>query len=146
AAWVRAGGTLVVWRAQGVGVAAAAGLTSARVRAGDRPKVEGVLLGLGLDDGDPVAWGEQPRSFAFDAGDPVLSAGGAHVAGRYPGDASFFVSGYAGGTAPLRGSPAIVDDVVGAGRVVLFSFDPAYRGYAEGTERLVANALLAPRP
>jgi hypothetical protein len=145
AAWVRGGGTLIGWQQQGVALARAAGVTA--VTAVDPPptlQVAGVLLRDALDDSDPVAWGEDASGFTFDTSDPLLSANGAPVVARYPSGSDFFVSGYAAGTGVLRGTVAATDEHVGAGRVVLFAFDPAFRGYAEGTERLVANALLAP--
>jgi NTE family protein len=89
-----------------------------------------------------------------------LRAGGSHVRLLFPDDnsleclvrnplseggrATAAEAGYAQGTAPLHGTAAVLDEPAGAGRTVLFAFDPAFRGYVEGTERLVANALLAP--
>jgi len=145
AAWVRGGGRLVAWRTQGLQVAQAAGLTTVRARAGTgQPQVEGISLRTALDTTSPVAWGEEPASFAFDVGDPVFEASPtARVVARYP-TTGFFVSGYAVGTGALRGTAAATTEAAGAGTVVLFSFDPAFRAYAEGTERLLANALLMP--
>jgi hypothetical protein len=74
----------------------------------------------------------------------VLSASGGTVVARYGAGATFFAGGYAAGTGPLQGTAAVLDEPVGAGRAVLFAFDPVFRGYVEGTERLVGNALLAP--
>ena len=74
----------------------------------------------------------------------MLHASGGTVVARYPAGSAFFAGGYARDTGPLRGTAAVLDEPVGAGRTVLFAFDPAFRGYVEGTERLVANALLAP--
>jgi hypothetical protein len=146
-AWVRAGGTYVGVRGAGVAVAEAAGLTSARLAPPSLAlKVPGASLGVLLDDGDPVAWGMGRAGFAFNNGDPVLAAGGAHAVARYPGADGFFVSGYAEGTSALHGTPALLREGLGAGHVVLFAFDPAFRAYAEGTQRLLANALLIPRP
>jgi hypothetical protein len=104
----------------------------------------GVSLGIQLDVADPVAWGERSSGFAFATGDPVLHAAGGTVVARYPSGRAFFAGGYARSTGPLRGTAAVLDEPAGAGRTILFAFDPAFRGYVEGTERLVANALLAP--
>jgi hypothetical protein len=144
-AWVRDGGTLLGWRRPGVDVASAAGLTA--VTAADPPpgfQVAGASLRIALDASDPVAWGEQAEGWAFDTGDPVLAANGAPTAAAYPGNDRFHAAGYTVGADALRGTAAVTDERQGSGRVVLFSFDPAFRGYVEGTERLVANALLAP--
>jgi hypothetical protein len=144
-AWVRGGGTLIGWRGRGLAIAQAAGVTA--VASVARPSgfaIPGAELRIVLDTGDPVAAGEQGQGFAFNTGDPILRADGAHVVAAYPAGASFFVSGYTTGSSALRGTPAATDEPSGAGRVVLFAFDPAFRGYVEGGERLLANALLAP--
>jgi len=146
-AWVQAGGTLVGWRGRGQAIAQAAGVTAVRVvpAPGDF-QVPGAELRVTLTPGDPVARGEQPGGFVFNTGDPILAAHGAPVVAAYPTADRFYVSGYTAGTDVLRGTAAATDETVGAGRVVLFAFDPAFRGYTEGTERLLANALLAPPP
>ncbi len=144
-AWVRAGGTLVAWRGHGIAVARAAGVTAVTTAA--RPAglvVPGASFRVLLDTADPVAWGEQPEAFAFDTGDPIVDAHGAPVVARYPGAARFWASGYTTGAGALRGTAAATDERTGAGRVVLFAFEPAFRDYTEGTMRLVGNALLAP--
>lgn len=146
-AWVRGGGTLVGWRGRGVAVARAAGVTAvATTPAPASYQIPGAQLRIALDPRDPVALGESPTGWAFDQGDPILAANGAPAAAAYPADGSFFVSGYTSGADVLRGTAAITDELVGSGRVVLFAFDPAFRDYTEGTERLVGNALLAPAP
>jgi hypothetical protein len=97
-----------------------------------------------LDPSSPLAWGMAGRVYALDEEDPVLRAGDG-VVGRYPAAGELWHSGFLAGAAALGSTPAVVDTAFGAGDVVLFSFDPAFRGYADGTERLLANALLAPR-
>ncbi len=144
-AWVRSGGELVGVRRQGVDVARAAGLTAVTaIPAPEGFKVAGAALRVTLDPADPVAWGEAGESYTFVVDDPILDAHGARVVARYPANGRFHVSGYSNGADVLRGTAAATDELVGAGRVVLFAFDPAFRGYVESTERLVGNALLAP--
>ncbi|MCW2991865.1 MAG: carboxypeptidase, partial [Solirubrobacterales bacterium] len=146
-AWVRAGGTLVGWRGRGITLAQAAGVSAVTIPPSPASlQIPGVVIRVALDPSDPVAAGEEAEGFVFNDSDPLLAANGATVIARYPGHARFFTSGHADGTASLEGRPAATDEAVGAGRVVLFSFDPTFRGYVEGTERLVGNALLAPRP
>lgn len=146
-AWIRGGGTLIGARTAGVAVARAAGVTAVRtVQAPPDLQTPGNPVRLLLDTADPVALGERAESFALNAQDPLFDAGTAKVLARYPEDARFFVSGYATGTGVLRGAPAVTDETVGAGRVVLFAFDPVFRGSVEATQRLVGNALLAPPP
>lgn len=143
-AWVRAGGTYVGVRGEGIALAQSAAITTATAAPPADALMPGVSLGVALDAADPVAWGERASGFAFAAGDPVLHAAGGTVVARYPSGSAFFAGGYARSTGPLRGTAAVLDEPAGAGRTILFAFDPAFRGYVEGTERLVANALLAP--
>jgi hypothetical protein len=142
--WVRAGGTYIGVRGEGIAVAQSAAITTATATAPADAAMPGVSLGVQLDGADPVAWGERSTGFAFATGDPVLHASGGAVVARYPAGSAFFAGGYARDTGPLRGTAAALDEPTGAGRTVLFAFDPVFRGYVEGTERLVANALLAP--
>jgi hypothetical protein len=144
AAFVRAGGTYVGWRARGIAIAAAAGLTSAVARDVDGLRVAGAAIRIELDPADPLAWGfTRGGPFVLDQGDPVLAAGSG-VVGRFPPPARFWRSGYATGASAIEDTAAVIHGRAGAGDVVLFSFDPAFRGYTEGTERLLANALLLP--
>jgi hypothetical protein len=73
--------------------------------------------------------------------DPTLRAA-AGVAGRHAPAGEVLVSGLATGLAGLAGTPAVVDERAGAGRTILFTFDPAFRGIATRTTRLLAEALL----
>jgi hypothetical protein len=143
-AWVRNGGTYIGFRSEGITLAQSAGITAATASPPTDAQMPGVSLAVTLNPHDPVAWGERARGFVFATGDPVLHASGGTVVARYPSGSAFFAGGYAHDTGRLHGTAAVLDEPTGAGRTVLFSFDPAFRGYVEGTERLVANALLAP--
>jgi hypothetical protein len=143
-AWVRGGGTYIGVRGEGIALAQSAAITTATASPPADAQLPGVSLAVQLDPGDPVAWGERTGGFAFATGDPVLHASGGTVVARYPSGSAFFAGGHAEGTAALHGTAAVLDEPTGAGRTVLFTFDPVFRGYVEGTERLVANALLAP--
>jgi hypothetical protein len=127
-----------------VALAQSAAITAVTAQPPADSLMPGVSLGVELRPADPVAWGERPSGFAFATGDPVLTAPDAAIVARYPSGSAFFAGGYAHDTAGLHGTAAVTDEGVGAGRTVLFAYDPAFRGYVEGTERLVANALLAP--
>jgi len=59
--------------------------------------------------------------------------------------ADLWLSGYAQGTAGLVGSAGLVDERLGAGHVVLFSGEPHFRMWTDGTQFLLANALAYPR-
>ena len=79
----------------------------------------------------------------------VLTSGvGAGIPLRYPdaGSSDFFVSGQADGAAALGGRPAATDERAGRGRVVAFGFDPNYRAFADGTEKLLRNAVFGADP
>jgi len=52
-------------------------------------------------------------------------------------------SGLAEGVEELAGSAVAVDEAVGQGRSLVLSFDPNFRGWTEGTQRLLWNALFA---
>jgi hypothetical protein len=143
-AWVRGGGTYIGFRGEGIALAQSAAITTATADPPVDTQMPGVSLGVQLNPDDPVGWGERTSSFAFATGDPVLRPSGGTVVARYPSGSAFFAGGYARDTGALHGTAAVLDEPVGAGRTVLFAFDPAFRGYVEGTERLVANALLAP--
>jgi zinc carboxypeptidase len=122
-AFVTAGGTYVGWRARGIQVAAAAGLTAATID----PSTSQVLVpGAAVRVGDSVV---------LDSNDPVI-VGGNVVATYGP-----VISGWTQGSP--AGRPAILDDRAGAGHAVLFAFDPVFRASTEGAERLLTNALLA---
>src|ERR1019366_9036587 len=61
---------------------------------------------------------------------------------RVPGNDSSILSGLMRGVAETRGRPAILDEPVGQGRVVIFSTNPAYRWQNLGEFNMLANAIL----
>ncbi len=76
--WVRAGGTLIGWRGEGLAAARGAGVTAVTsAAAAPGVLVPGAALRTELDATDPVAWGEERTGFAFVVGDPVMAANGA---------------------------------------------------------------------
>ena len=66
----------------------------------------------------------------------------------YPafGSPDFAVSGLPTGSDRLGGTAAVVDEPMGSGRTIVFSVDPAYRAWTEGTEQILFNAILGPNP
>jgi len=62
------------------------------------------------------------------------------------GDAAFATSGLTLGISALGGTAAVADEAVGAGRVVSFSFDPNFRAWTQGTQRLLWNAITGEDP
>ena len=140
-AFVTAGGTYVGVRRPGLAAARAAALTTAAERSAPTLDVPGATFAVTVDRDDPVAWGSAGRAVSCSTPatrcSPRRRPPGAAL--RRPGS-----SGYARDAAVLGGTPAVLDATVGAGRVVLFAGDPSFRAYADGAQRLLANALLAP--
>ncbi|GIG89435.1 M14 family zinc carboxypeptidase [Plantactinospora endophytica] len=146
-AWVAAGGTYVGLRNQGTRMARAAGLTSTV----ELPKptdytVIGSHLRVDVDRSSPVGLGRPAEDFEFNNNDSILSASttGKNVL-TYPTDGRFWLNGFTEHADALKGTVALVDEPTGAGRAVLFAFNPLFRAYNESGLHLVANALLAPR-
>jgi hypothetical protein len=79
--------------------------------------------------------------------DNRMTAGLGTAAATFPATATEFrTSGLAIGVDELYGSAAIVDEPVGSGRTIVFSFDPNFRAWSEGTQRILWNALFYPKP
>jgi hypothetical protein len=109
--------------------------------------VPGSILQMDVDAAHPVAAGVGDRSVAwygnvsraFRVDDP-----NARVVARYAqGDPK--ISGWILGPQHLSGQPALVEARVGEGSVVLFGFQPNYRGQTVATWPLLFNALSARR-
>jgi hypothetical protein len=64
------------------------------------------------------------------------------VLAQFPGQEKSVLSGLMRGVAETRNRPAIVDEPVGQGRVILFSTNPAYRWQNLGEFNMLANAIL----
>ena len=62
------------------------------------------------------------------------------------GTPDYATSGLTIGVDTLAGTSALVDEAVGAGRAILFSVDPNFRAWTQGTQRLLWNAILGPDP
>ncbi|MBW3534927.1 MAG: hypothetical protein KY453_06890 [Gemmatimonadetes bacterium] len=105
--------------------------------------VPGSILRLQLEEGGPLAQGRDPEtvawywrsSRAFDLSDPTVD-----VWARY-GDLGPLLSGWILGPRYLAGQPAVVKADVGRGSVVLFGFQPNYRGQTVATWPLLFEAL-----
>jgi hypothetical protein len=120
-AFVAGGGTFVGWRARGIAVAGAAGLTQATLAPAARSIwVPGAAVAVGAN-------------VVVDNDDPLVTGG--NVVAAY-GRA---LSGWTLGSP--EGRPAILSEPHGAGRAVLFAFDPVFRGASESAEALLTSAL-----
>jgi hypothetical protein len=125
-AFVAGGGTFVGWRARGIAVAGAAGLTQATVGAGGPATW---IPGAAVDVGGSVV---------LDNDDPLVVGG--HVVASY----GAVLSGWTLGSP--AGRPAVLDERLGAGRAVLFAFDPVFRGSSESAQALLTSALTGATP
>ncbi|WP_433308773.1 M14 family zinc carboxypeptidase [Micromonospora sp. CA-269861] len=144
--WIGQGHTYLGLRNEGTRVARAAGLTSTTEKT--KPAdylVIGSHLRVDVDQDSPVALGRPAEDFEFNNSDPILtpSTTGTNVL-TYPTDDTFWANGYTVGADTLKGTAAVVDEPTGAGRAVLFAFNPLFRAYNENGLHLVANALLYP--
>jgi len=145
AAWVRAGGRYVGWRA-GTELAALLGISSA-VLAEPTSDVPGSLFRVSVAPG-PLARGVGREAWAFYEYDWVMrSPDPAAVAVSFPpaGSEDFAVSGFErGAEADLGGTAAVLDERVGSGRSVVFSVEPNFRAFTDGTQEILRNAILGP--
>ncbi|MGW5558146.1 M14 family zinc carboxypeptidase [Micromonospora sp. NPDC003944] len=144
--WVGRGHTYLGLRNEGTRVARAAGLTSTTEKT--KPAdylVIGSHLRVDVDRDSPVALGRPAEDFEFNNSDPILtpSTTGTNVL-TYPTGDTFWANGYTVGAETLKGTAAVVDEPTGAGRAVLFAFNPLFRAYNENGLHLVANTLLYP--
>ncbi|MET8234234.1 M14 family zinc carboxypeptidase [Micromonospora sp. NPDC005298] len=144
--WIAQGHTYVGLRNEGTRLARAAGLTSTTEKT--KPAdylVIGSHLRVNVDTDNPVALGRPAEDFEFNNSDPILnpSTTGTNVL-TYPTGDTFWANGYTVGADTLKGTAAVVDEPTGAGRAVLFAFNPLFRAYNENGLHLVANALLYP--
>jgi len=144
--WVNAGGRLVAWQG-GVEIAVKAGVSTVKL-AGSHTDAPGTLLRVSLDGSSPLAAGIGDRDWVMYQDDATMKPGLGAAVATFPaaGEPDYAASGLTIGVDGLAGTAALVDEGVGAGRAVLFSVDPNFRGWTQGTQRLLWNALVGPDP
>jgi hypothetical protein len=98
---------------------------------------EGHFIGQGKSGFSPVWFWRSSRAFEVD--DPAID-----VVARFV-DGNPLLSGWLLGPEHIAGKPAIVEAEVGDGSVVLFGFQPDYRGQTVTTWPLLFNALAGER-
>jgi len=96
----------------------------------------------------PLATGIGGRDWVMYQDDRTMQPGLGRSVASFPASSStdYATSGLTIGVDTLAGTSAVVDEAVGAGRVVSFSIDPNFRAWTQGTQRLLWNALVTPSP
>ena len=112
--------------------------------------VPGSILRIELDTSSSLAKGMPQESIAWVEDSPVfevvpegnpLPAANVHVIARYPSDRNPLLSGWLLGEKRIRGKAALVEVILGKGRIILFGFRPQYRGQSLATYPLFFNAI-----
>jgi hypothetical protein len=146
--WVNTGGRYIGWRRGGAPLASMIGISTAQF-AEPTSDVPGSLFHVEVDQTSPLAAAVGALAWSFYEYDLVMTAADpADVVVKYPNSASpnWFVSGFADGEEELGDTAAVIDEAVGLGRSIVFSFEPNFRGFTDGTQQLVWNAVLGPNP
>ena len=145
-AWVNAGGRLIAWEGSAE-VATRIGASTAVLQM-SHTNMPGSLVRIAMDETGPLAEGVGPFAWAMFEDDPVMAPGDGTEAAVFPDASSedFFVSGLDSGATQLGGTSAVVDEGVGQGRATIFTFDPVFRGWTDGTQRILWNAITGPDP
>ena len=147
--FVRGGGTVVAWGNGATGIAQALQLpvTSTTTGLSRKEYFTGTsIMQMQVDPAHPVMAGmaeradvtvNQPPAFTTNAG--FTGA----VMAKFPADASPLRSGFItqGGDKFLKGYAAALDVKLGDGHVVLFAFNPDWRGQPTGSFRMIFNSL-----
>jgi hypothetical protein len=103
----------------------------------------GAQVSLRVDSAAAAAAGLPTRTAAWFENGPLLRprpGSGARVLARY-GTAPVVLSGWVHGAELLAGGAALVEVPMGRGRVLLFGFQPQYRGQSRATFPLLFDAL-----
>jgi hypothetical protein len=130
-AWVRGGGRYVGWQ-EGAILASSLHLSTVGL---SKPKASspGALMRISTPSGsNEIMW---DSSYGLS-----MRPGAARVVAAFP--ARMFVSGYAKEAATLARSPVEAVDDVGSGSVTVFTFEPNFRAFTDGSARLMRCAML----
>ena len=144
--WVAAGGRYIGYRG-GAELATRYGISTAQLQQ-PNTVIPGSLIRVELDPVEPA----RRRRRGLRVGDvrrrpdPAPGRGTAPVAYPAFGSPDFAVSGLPTGADRLGGTAAVVDEPMGSGRTIVFSVDPNYRAWTEGTQQILWNAILGPNP
>ena len=144
--WVNAGGRYVGYRG-GAELATRYGISTAQLQQ-PNTVIPGSLIRVELDPSSPLADGVGDFAWVMYDGDRILNPVGGTAPVTYPafGSPDFAVSGLPTGADRLGSTAAVVDEPMGSGRTIVFSVDPNYRAWTEGTQQILWNAILGPNP
>ena len=153
-AWVQDGGRYVGWLDGGVLASALGHLLGTVYGDGGDARASprrAALFRARVNDGSPLAAGVGPFALACSATRATCSARAPARASRCAipaaGSSDFFVSGLGRRGGGARRPPGRDrDERVGRGRAVAFGFDPNFRAFADGTQKLLRNAMLGADP
>jgi hypothetical protein len=107
----------------------------------DKFYVPGSLMRARIDTSHPLAHGMNDEALLFFDSSPVFRAGpGVRRVASFVGTETL-ASGWAWGQQYLDGAVAVAEAPVGAGRVVLYGPEVAFRGQSHGTFKLLFNGL-----
>jgi hypothetical protein len=145
-AWANAGGHVIAWEGSAE-VVTRIGVSTAALQVA-HTNMPGSLVRVALDQDSPLAEGVGPFAWAMFEDDPVMTAGIGEAPVAFPEATSedFFVSGLDAGAEQLGGTAAVTDEAVGAGRATVLTFDPVFRGWTDGTQRILWNAIVGDDP
>ena len=143
--WVDEGGRYVGWN-DGAVLASALGISSGQFTLADAEgfSTPGSLFRMEADRRTPLAEDVGSFAWAMHLGGYIMrSSNESAVAFRFPPAASddFYMSGEADGEEVLGGTAAVLDERVGDGRTVSFGFEPNFRAFTDGTQRILHNAM-----
>lgn len=112
----------------------------------DQLLAAGAIAALEIDTTHAIGHGLPVRAAAWvDGGSDFRprAGSGAHVVARFP-PSQIVLSGWIHGESRLAGAGALAEVPLGRGRVVLFGFQPQFRGQARATAPLLFNSLRGP--
>lgn len=144
--FVSGGGTVVAWNQGATGAITALKLPVRNVVGGLQRSeyFTGVsIMQVNVDPLHPVMAGMPETADVVVSGSPVfttLDGFEGSVIAKYP--AAPLRSGYLSGAKYMQGQAAALDVKKGKGHVVLFGFQPQWRGQPTGTFRMIFNSLM----
>lgn len=146
--FVRGGGTIVAWNQGATGVVNALHLPVKNVVAGLARReyfTGGSIMRAFVDTMHPIMAGMPASADVFVFNSPVfttLEGFDGAVLAKYPNEGPILRSGYLSGEKHMQGMAAALDVKHDRGHVILFAFQPQWRGQSTGTFRVVFNSTL----